>query len=278
MSWYFANRARSDSPGIVLGGALRSGTTLARVILDSHPQIACGPESQLFCGRFEEYSLSRKFEMSRSAIRRLEQTSPSFPEFVTRFLVAHAERDQAEFWAEKTPGNVYHVGWILERFPNVTFVHIVRDGRAVVNSIRTWPRHRLVAGKLVPNEVQRDVDDCIQKWLSPVEAGLNFSGHPRVLEVRYEDFVRDPEAAFTPILERLGLDWHPEMAHPHEARSSSRDPRKFPSNIEATQPIDPSTATRWASELSPDEIRRIEERGAHIQERFGYPPDRVLTA
>src|SRR6476469_627215 len=77
MSWYFANRARSDSPGIVLGGALRSGTTLARVILDSHPQIACGPESQLFCGRFEEYSLSRKFEVTRSAIRRLEQTSPS---------------------------------------------------------------------------------------------------------------------------------------------------------------------------------------------------------
>ena len=203
---------------------MRSGTTLARVILDSHPQIACGPESQLFCGRFEEYALSRKFEIGRGAIRRMERTSPSFPEFVTRFLVAHAERDHAEFWAEKTPGNIHHVGWILERFPNVTFVHIVRDGRAVVNSIRTWPRHRLVGGKLVPNETRRDVDDSIRMWLSAVEAGLNFSGHPRVVEVRYEDFVRDPEAAFTPILARLGLDWHPEMARPHEARSSSRDP------------------------------------------------------
>jgi len=256
---------------------MRSGTTLARVILDSHPQIACGPESQLFCGRFEEYALSRKFEIGRGEIRRMERTSPSFPEFVTRFLVAHADRDQAEFWAEKTPGNIHHVGWILERFPNVTFVHIVRDGRAVVNSIRTWPRHRLVGGKLVPNETRRDVDDSIRMWLSAVEAGLNFSGHPRVVEVRYEDFVRDPEAAFTPILARLGLAWDPEMARPHEARSSSRDPRKFPSNVEATRPIDPSAATRWASELTPEEIRRIEERGAHIQERFGYPPDRVST-
>ena len=56
----------------------------------------------------------------------MERTSTSFSEFVTRFLVAHAERHHAEFWAAKTRGNIHHVGWILERFPNVTFVHIVR--------------------------------------------------------------------------------------------------------------------------------------------------------
>ena len=36
---------------IVLGGCGRSGTTLARVILDSHPNICCGPESKIFLPR-----------------------------------------------------------------------------------------------------------------------------------------------------------------------------------------------------------------------------------
>jgi hypothetical protein len=224
----------------------------------------------LFCCRFDEYALSRKFETDRRTIRRLERASSSFPDFVARFLDAHAAREHADVWAEKSPGNIHNVGWILQRFPNVTFVHVVRDGRAVVNSMRTWPRHRLVGGKLVPNETRRDVDDCIRRWLSAMDAGFEFSGHPRFVEVRYEDFVRDPERAFAPILARLDLEWDPRMTRPDEAPSSSRDPRKFPSNVEATQPIDPSRVDRWTIDLSPAEIARIEERGAHFLDRFGY--------
>src|SRR2546423_5251369 len=33
---------------IFIGGLQRSGTKLMRLLLDSHPHIACGPESKLF--------------------------------------------------------------------------------------------------------------------------------------------------------------------------------------------------------------------------------------
>jgi len=46
-----ASRGRSagcsDRAPIFIGGAGRSGTTLLRVMLDSHPSIACGPELKI---------------------------------------------------------------------------------------------------------------------------------------------------------------------------------------------------------------------------------------
>ena len=38
--------SKNNSP-IFIGGAGRSGTTLLRVILDSHPEICCGPEFRM---------------------------------------------------------------------------------------------------------------------------------------------------------------------------------------------------------------------------------------
>jgi protein-tyrosine sulfotransferase len=272
VSWYLGETARSDAPGIVLGGAMRSGTTLARVILDSHPDIACGPESQLFCGRFEEFGLSRKFDVSRRSIRMMERESDHLPAFIERFLGEHARAEGAKLWAEKTPGNVHNMGWTLDRFPNVVFVHVIRDGRGVVNSIRTWPRHRYAAGRLIPNMQERDLDRCIEMWLRAVTPGLRFAGHPRVMELRYEDLVHDPEAALSPLLARFDLRWDPRMSRHHEVQTPSRDPRRFPSVVEAAAPIDRSAVERWRSELTDDQILEIERRGRAVLVRTGYLP------
>ena len=45
-----------DFDPVFLGGEGRSGTTLLRVMLDAHPSIACGPESQFLADpRFREF-------------------------------------------------------------------------------------------------------------------------------------------------------------------------------------------------------------------------------
>jgi protein-tyrosine sulfotransferase len=273
VSWYLGEDARSDAPGIVLGGAMRSGTTLARVVLDSHPDIACGPESQLFCGRFEEFALSRKFDVSRRSIRTMERESDHLPAFIERFLGEHTRAEGARLWAEKTPGNVHNMGWTLDRFPNVVFVHVIRDGRGVVNSIRTWPRHRYAAGRLIPATRERDLDRCIEMWLRAVTPGLRFAGHPRVMELRYEDLVDDPETALTPLLARFDLRWDPQMSRHDEVQTPSRDPLKFPSVVEATAPIDRSAVDRWRRELTKEQILEVERRGRAVLVRTGYLPE-----
>ena len=58
-----------------------------------------------------------------------------------------ARRQPAEpRWAEKTPQNIRHLDWILERFPEASVVHVIRDGRDVVCSMREHPDWRWVDG------------------------------------------------------------------------------------------------------------------------------------
>jgi protein-tyrosine sulfotransferase len=41
------HNASADKPVIFIGGMPRSGTTLMRAILDSHPQVRCGEETRV---------------------------------------------------------------------------------------------------------------------------------------------------------------------------------------------------------------------------------------
>ena len=254
----------------MIGGASRSGTTLVRVMVDSHPDIACGPESSLFRGVFHETILHRQFDFARRDLRRLERQCASFPEFVERVLGAYARRQGKAHFAEKTPANVRNIGWILDRFTNAHFVHTVRDGRAVVNSLRTHPRYRFIDGKPVPTGIVRDIDDCITEWLDMVRPGLEYTGHPRVAELRYEDLVERPEEVLTPILARAGWAWADEMARHTEAQSESRSAARLGQSQEAAAPITKEAVDRWREELSADAVARVEDRGGDVLVRLGY--------
>lgn len=265
--WYLGRHARAGDPGLVVGGASRSGTTLVRVMLDSHPDIACGPESGLFLPELNEGQLHRFYGVPRADIRAAEAAAVGFPQFAAAFLRRHAESQGKKLWAEKTPRNVLNTGWILDRFPNVVFCHVVRDGRAVVNSLRTHPRFHLRRGKRLPTGIVNDLDRCIDQWLLEAGAGLEFDGHPRVVRVRYEDVVADPAVAFAPVLEPLGLSWSDEMQEYHRV---DRSVVGLWQNPEAGEPVRPESLDRWRHDLTADQMARIEDRAGELLERLGY--------
>ncbi len=274
LSWLLNAHETSNSTGIVVGGSSRSGTTLVRVMLDSHPEIACGPESGLFCGRMRERALRSNFDISLAEIQMMKWRVRSFPIFVTTFMETYASRQAMPMWAEKTPANVLNIDWVLDRFPNVIFCHVIRDGRAVVNSLRSHPRFKVVRGALVPTNHQRDLDDCIKIWTNMVSSGLRLRGHPRVIETRYEELVEDPKSALEPLLRRTGLAWDDSMLSFHEVRNRSRDVRRFPQTPEAAQPIFRAALDRWKHDLSEEHLTYIERAMGQLLNDLGY---RTLT-
>ena len=74
--------APSSFAPIALGGCGRSGTTLLRMMLDSHRRICCGPESSLFRRRaIDPRWLADRFGFSHDEVRAIYDTVASRPAF-----------------------------------------------------------------------------------------------------------------------------------------------------------------------------------------------------
>ena len=100
-----ATYVSSQSP-LIIGGCPRSGTTLIRAILDTHPNIACGPESSLLAGRAPSEALAMNFEISADELAQLRHAATDHAQLIELFYTRYAGRQGKPRWAEKSPANV----------------------------------------------------------------------------------------------------------------------------------------------------------------------------
>jgi len=248
-----------------------------RVILDSHPHICCGPESGLFLAEpIDDHRLAdiaKRFDLEPESAKRLRRASRSQAEFIDAFFRHYCAEAGKRRWAEKTPRNVHVLDFVFEHFPAARFVHVIRDGRDTVCSLRTHPRHQIVDGKLVPLNTWRPIELCTRRWVRDVQAGLKYRDHPAYLEVRYEELVNSPEPTLRRVFDLLGEPWTDRTLEFSAIGGSSRDALKFPQNPEATRPIYQSAVGRWQTELSSDDAVVFKRLAGPLLVELGYAED-----
>jgi hypothetical protein len=259
------NRAyASDERHVFIGGTPRSGTTLVRRILDRHPSLCCGPETSILLpGGMRIDQVAAAYKWPAAELRALMADSPSQGAFVDAFAERYRrQRDRAR-WAEKTPLNVLCFDWALERFPQARVVHVVRDGRDVVCSMRQHPDRRWVDGVEIKELRPQPVDAYMRRWVRDTEAGIARRGDPRYLEVRYEELVADPEGVMRGLVEALGEPWLPELLVEKVPKGGKP--------AHANSRITTASVGRWRDDLGADEQRRVHAIGGALLGRLGYP-------
>ncbi len=201
------------APPIFIIGSPRSGTTLLRLILDSHPRISCGEEThflrdlEAITGRnwalVATYGLDREWWLER--IRNL------YGDFQAEVLA----RSGKARWAEKDPTYTLHLEFIEELFPDALYVHLLRDGHDVVASFRDRWGYKSAA---------RAARTEWARYVTAARAlGTRLSSE-RFLELRYEDLVTDPETQGRCLFGFLNEEWDPTVLDfdPTEHRATDR--------------------------------------------------------
>lgn len=264
----------SDEAPIIIGGCPRSGTTLMRVILDTHPHICCGPESALFKPLWPApKKLSGRFGIPRNTVEALFRYSPSQAWFIDEFFKLYCRVQNKARWAEKTPANVLHLDFIFEHFPHARFVHVLRDGRDAVCSMRTHPRHKIVNGQIVKLNTRHPIRPCVERWRHDVREGLRFRQDSRYTEVRYEDLVNNTRPTLERLFAFLEEPFDERVLAFHGVTGRSRDFTNFLQNPEATRPMYTNAIARWRKDFSPEDIATVKEVAGSLLVDLQYTTD-----
>ena len=266
-------------------GVPRSGTTLLRMMLDSHPAIMCGPEAPWVAGRASAPVPSLRAVvdlMAREkwgAVRGLtgveeDDVAAAAAGFVDRVMGAAVRAHGKARWADKTPENVIAVPFLARLFPGGRYVHLVRDGRDVALSTAAadWRRIPTLDGR-----VRNGYLNALRRWRDwnaacrddAVEAGIPY------LLVRYEDLVRDPGTEMRRVLEFVGEPWSDAVLSPHEQRHDVVDPGgEGVKSFFDREGVDRRAIHRWKRDLGP--IARILTRRVAEDALlgWGYEPTR----
>lgn len=288
-----SERALSPAPFVV--GVNRSGTTLLRLMLDAHPDLAIPPETHFVPELIETFGAgpAEPGRMAAAIAAGREWSDFGFSEdelaaaisaeaatgaagAVRAFFRLYAHRAGKPRWGDKTPAYGRSMTAIAGTLPEARFVHVIRDGRDVLLSIREHSDRR------------RPAERVAERWRSRVvDAREQARSLPHYREVRFERLVSDPEPVLREICELIALPWSPAMLAHHRGAATRMEEmrrelppsaerqalgveRRMATHARAVEAPDPTRAERWRRDLSDEDRRRFESVAGELLQELGY--------
>jgi glycosyltransferase involved in cell wall biosynthesis len=182
------------SPVFILS-SVRSGSTLLRVILNTHSKIRSPHELHL-----RDVKATVKEGYPRQALEELGLDERKLTFLLwDRILHRELERSGKQILVNKTPSDVHIVPRILRCWPDARFIFLLRHPVDIARSRQSARRRK--------DSPERNLE-MVLKYCEAVEkARRTYPG----LTVRYEDLTKDPEGTTRKICHWLGVAWEPQM-------------------------------------------------------------------
>lgn len=215
---------------LVIGGIERSGTSLIRAVIGSHPDIAIYQWDLMLWTKF--YNIYKNKKLNEKDVKNVVNEILNHPktkncdvEFSKKyfldelkkldivyfenvyelFLKYYAVEIKKHYVGLKTPFNEFYSKDIFKLFPNTKFIHIIRNPLNVAVSLQEAKR-KWWGGKI-------NFYFHIRTWKKSAQLALQNKKRykERYYILKYEDFVNQPKAVSKDLCEFLDISFKEEM-------------------------------------------------------------------
>lgn len=255
-------------PPLFIVGCPRSGTTLLSQLL-KESRWGCRSESHFiakFFKRLPRYGdlavaenrakLAKDILAERPVMQwklgidpaelTADPATADYSTLVDRLCTERVKRWGLEAWGDKTPHYIFEMHLLDRLFPRARFLNVIRDGRDVALSLLEKPW------------APKNVYACAAFWArctmeTPALKRLRDTG--RLLDVRYESLLADPEATMRRVYDFLGESFDAAKLGP------------------ALAGVKGGNFDKWKRGLTARQIRIFEGVAGDTLERLGYRLD-----
>jgi hypothetical protein len=279
-----------DKPIFVVGSG-RSGTTILYRLLTGHPDLAWVSRLTDRFPRLPQLAMlsnsetlrrSRMFQPSTDSVNvydycgltteLLKEKGGSLTErdatsaLSSRILgvaKSHCKWTGKPRFINKSTMNTMRIRLIKGIFPDALFVHIIRNGYGVANSlskVKWWPKTEIWWENTTPEQWEKEgrnpYELCAMNWKRQVKEILRHRDHIPVdqyTECRYEDLMTDPKAIVKDVLRFCKLEWND----------------RFEKHVASTR-INAANKDKWRAELDESAKRAIRESAGDLLAELGY--------
>jgi len=201
---------------IFVNGVPRSGTTLVEQIIASHSAVGGGAEINLLAPALiptGDYSFA-----GAMAYQKRSKSNDCWGEIANDYLSMIGMRFQTSGRIiDKTLGQSHLMGLLLSMLPRARVIWLRRQPEdSALSTFRSYFTAPTPWSWSLEDIAQfyREEDRLFQHW-TQIEPD-------RILPIRYEDLVKDPQTVIPQIINHVGLSVEPGVFEPHKAKRSVR--------------------------------------------------------